>query len=393
MQDRSSTRKDTALCVLAIDDDREDLAILKHHFKRFGQPVDVVTFVDPDEGLAQLAAREVDAVLVDHHLGTRTGLELLADLQGAAPDTPIILVTDCGDEETAVAAMRDGFADYLPKQVLSPKCLQRSITNAIEKMRLRRSLREYREDLERNVTALDARNREIQSFYHSLSHEIKTPLTAAREFTSIVLDGLQGPLTPDQRESLQTVKDACDQMVVFLNDLLDASRLETGKLALHRAPTDLGALVDRVVTHFAATARAKELALNRSVPEGLPPANVDEGRILQVLQNLVGNALKFTSAGGAVHVSVDLLKEDGALRVAVRDTGRGIAADQLERIFERLYQTSEEDAVLHAGLGLGLNLCRELVHLHGGEIRATSVVGEGSTFTFTVPAHELAAVA
>lgn len=373
------------LVIVAIDDDPDDLLLLKHHLKRFGGPVQVSAFLDPDEALCEVQVRDVDVILVDHHLGTRTGLDLLAELNLAAPNTPVILVTDCGDEETAASAMRAGFSDYLPKQALSSKSLKRSITNAIEKMHLRRSLGEYRSNLERSVKDLNARNAEIQSFYHSLSHEIKTPLTAAREFVAIVLDGLQGPLDPRQRESLQTAKDACDQMAVLLNDLLDACRLETGKLALHRAPTDIRALVDRTVVHFAAAAKAKGIALTRSSGEEVPSAFADEGRMLQVLQNLVGNALKFTEAGGAVHIDVGVAAGQQALEISVCDTGRGIERDQLVRIFDRLYQASEEDA-LKGGLGLGLNLCRELVRLHGGEISVVSKRGEGSTFTFLVPA-------
>jgi two-component system sensor histidine kinase/response regulator len=228
----------------------------------------------------------------------------------------------------------------------------------------------------------------MHSFYHMLSHELKTPLTAAREFVAIVLDGLVGPLTDEQREYLALAKDSCDQMTLGLNDLLDVTRLDTGKLHIVPRPTCFGAVVSRAIVSMAPVAQDKEILLQRIIASDLPEVFIDEKRITQVLTNLLSNALKFTSIGGEIVVKADHDPQRPAwVLVSVSDTGRGIAPEQLNCIFDRLYQVQSEDAGMAGGLGLGLHICQEVVRLHGGEIWVDSTLGKGSTFFFTIPKH------
>src|SRR5713101_4398441 len=247
-------------------------------------------------------------------------------------------------------------------------------------------LRRVKEKLEQTNKDLRRKNQEIQNFYHTLSHELKTPLTSAREFVSIVMDGLAGPLTETQSEYLGIAAERCNQMRVCLNDLLDATRLDTGKLRLQSKPGSLGTLVQQVVTMMTPVATAKEISLRQEIQSGLPEVPIDAGRIMQVISNLVNNALKFTSQGGQITVKLSATATPSeCLLVSVRDTGRGIEQDQIELIFDRLYQVKLGDAATGQGLGLGLYLCRELVALHGGTIWAESEPGKGSTFSFVIP--------
>jgi signal transduction histidine kinase len=226
----------------------------------------------------------------------------------------------------------------------------------------------------------------VQNFYHTLSHELKTPLTSAREFISIVRDGLAGSLNAMQAEYLGIALESCNQLRVCINDLLDATRLETGKLSIDLKPVSLGSLTQRVVTALTPAARNKQIDLQWEVEAGLPEVHLDERRIAQVLTNLLNNALKFTGASGKIKVSVSRSTEQqGALQVSVSDTGRGIPEEQKDQVFDRLYQIKSGDATTEHGVGLGLYICRELVHLHGGNIRVESQFGVGSTFTFTLP--------
>ena len=244
---------------------------------------------------------------------------------------------------------------------------------------LRRTLELTNQDLLR-------RNKEIENFYHTVSHELKTPLTSAREFVSIVMDGLAGPVNETQFEYLGIARESCDQLRVCLNDLLDASRLETGKLNLDLKSSSLSQLAKRIVTTLEPTAQKQGLYLSFQAEPGLPTALLDESRITQVLSNLLGNAFKFTPEGGQISVSVsEFTTTPGFLLVSVSDTGRGIASDQLSRIFDRLYQVKKSDADTAQGLGLGLYLCRELVVHHGGDIWVESELDRGSTFFFTIP--------
>jgi signal transduction histidine kinase len=244
-------------------------------------------------------------------------------------------------------------------------------------------------DLEVSNRELMHANREIQSFYHTLSHELKTPLTSAREFICIVLDGLAGPVNETQTEYLGFVRESCDQLRTCIDDLFDAARLETGKLSVDFARGSMDALARRVIAVMQPMAAQKKIRLAVEAPAELPEVAMDEARMVQVLTNLLNNALKFTPEGGDITVKLHLEADHPELLlVSVSDTGPGMAADQLERIFNRLYQIQRGDAASQLGFGLGLYLCRELVALHGGEIRVESEVGKGSTFAFTIPLEQ-----
>lgn len=255
-----------------------------------------------------------------------------------------------------------------------------------ERKRGEEEMRRIQGQVERTNADLRRKNEEIQNFYHTLSHELKTPLTSAREFVSIVIDGLAGELNEIQREYLGIAMESCNQLRVCINDLLDATRLETGKLSVDLKPVAVGDLAQRVVTTLHPAATGKRIRLTCDVEPGLPQVELDEGRITQVITNLVNNALKFTAADGEIAVSVGASAEKaGFVEVSVSDTGCGVSPDQIDRIFDRLYQVRTGDSTTEQGVGLGLFICRELVRLHGGDIRVESEAGAGSTFTFDLP--------
>ena len=246
--------------------------------------------------------------------------------------------------------------------------------------------RDVQAKLERTNQVLSRRNQEIQNFYHTLSHELKTPLTSAREFVSIVIDGLAGPLNERQQEFLGIAKDSCDQLRACINDLLDATRLETGKLALELKPVSISVLVHRVAASMGRMAADKAILLRQEVAE-MPDVEIDEHRITQVLTNLVSNAIKYTPPSGTILITAGkALGRPELVQVSVRDTGCGISKEEQERIFDRLHQVKAGDATTEQGVGLGLYLCRELVELHGGNIWVESEPGKGSAFCFVLPA-------
>jgi signal transduction histidine kinase len=278
--------------------------------------------------------------------------------------------------------------DYIPQSPGLPYSLGQAMAHMAETVQFHAELMEQRRRLEQTNEELHRRNAELQSFYHILSHELKTPLTAAREFVSIVLDGLAGGLSETQREYLGLVKDSCDQIALGLNDLLDATRVDTGKLSIAPRPTPMDRVVSQAVAAMASTAHGKGIRLQQVMAPQLPDALIDERRIAQVLVNLLSNALKFTPVGGEVTVRVsDDPQRPAEIRVSVSDTGRGIPPAELGQIFDQLYQIRTDDATVQGGLGLGLYISQEVVKLHGGEIWVESTLGKGSTFSFTVPTH------
>jgi signal transduction histidine kinase len=382
----------TPLRLLIVDDNPEDRELYHRLLERNPEGTYHVFEAETgEEGLALCRTERLDGVLLDYRLPDLDGLEFLTVLAGESStvSVPVIMLTGGGNEMIVAEAMRAGAADYLPKSSLSTKSLDRAISNAVEKHKLCQALDEQRQILAQTNQELHRQNEEIQSFYHMLSHELKTPLTAAREFVSFVLDGLVGPLTDEQREYLGLAKDSCDQMTLGLSDLLDVTRMDTGKLHITPRPTYIGAVVSRVIVSMTPVAEDKEIVLQSTIAPDLPDVLIDEKRITQVLTNLLSNALKFTSVGGEVVVSVDNDPQRPAwVLVLVRDTGRGIAPEQLEFIFDRLYQVQSDDASMEGGLGLSLHICQEVVRLHGGEIWVDNRLGKGSTFFFTLPTHE-----
>jgi PAS domain S-box-containing protein len=266
--------------------------------------------------------------------------------------------------------------------------IQCNIRNITERKRAEREMRDVQTQLEQTNRDLTKRSEEIQYFYHTLSHELKTPLTAAREFVSIVIDGLAGELNTTQLNYLGIAKKSCTELAVYINDLLDATRLDTGKLHIELKAVSLAAIIQRAIAVLEPVAARKKIRLSEELDTDLTDVMVDESRIMQILTNLLNNALKFTLEGGAIVVKLaEYSKNSECVQISVTDNGCGIPKDKIDNLFHRFYQIQNGDATPEKGVGLGLYLCRELVLMHGGSIWVESTLGKGSTFSFTMPKH------
>lgn len=238
--------------------------------------------------------------------------------------------------------------------------------------------RSYRADLER-ARALD---QERSAFLAGLSHELRTPMNAILGFSHILDSEIDGPLTPDARESLAMIQSSGEHLRTLIDDILELSALETGQLKLTLFAVDVREVVEEVVREAQATVVERELALSvTTLGEGAAIAHADRRRVRQIVTNLVSNAVKFTHAG-----SISVLVESGPryVTVTVSDTGPGIAAEDLQAIF-REYRQAGDLRSRRAGTGLGLAIARRLVALHGGSIHARSHLGRGASFVFTLP--------
>lgn len=375
------------LKILLIDDDEDDCVLTQSLLAEIEHlEIELEWESRYEKALSLIAAKTYHAYLVDYQLGEHTGVELLQRIIEQGIKAPIIMLTGLGSETIAVEAMRAGAADYIPKSALSRQALERILTNSVEKYLLRLAIEEKHRALATSNQELLRRNDEIQRFYHTVSHELKTPLTAMREFVSIVLEGLTGSLNDQQREYLQIAKDSCDQLAFHLNDLLDATRLDIGKLRITPRQTSIESVLTQAIASMTLSATQAEILLQQEIQPDLREVFIDGRRINQVINNLISNALKFTSKGGRITVKVgDDSQHPGHIRVSVHDTGCGIEPDNLERIFDRLYQVRDDLGQRADGLGLGLYISREIVRLHGGELSAESTPGVGSVFSFYLP--------
>ncbi|HEX4130746.1 MAG TPA: ATP-binding protein [Pirellulales bacterium] len=228
-----------------------------------------------------------------------------------------------------------------------------------------------------------AANRAKSEFLANISHELRTPMNAIIGMTELALEE---PLSPNVRDCLGTAKDSADVLLSLLNEILDFSRIESGRFTLERDEFKLRSTVNETVRTLRIRADNKRLKLVRDVNDEVPDRLVgDSLRLRQVLANLVGNAIKFTEQGEVViGVGVDSQTSTATcLKFSVRDTGIGIAAEDRERIFAPFTQADSSTTRMHGGTGLGLTICGELVRLMGGRIWVTSELGQGSTFCFT----------
>lgn len=244
--------------------------------------------------------------------------------------------------------------------------------------------------------ATSAANRTQGNLISMISHELRTPLNTINGFIEIVLDGQVGPLNERQAEFLAYAQVGARQLMTLVEDILLISKTDAGQFVLRRGPVEIAPLIESALTSQRAAAERAQVRLEVSVAPNLPVLQADELRLQQALTNLLSNAIKFTNPGGLARVAARLAKAtDGAsgdppsqprmVIFEVSDTGRGIRAADLTRIFERFYQSENADQTRSGGHGLGLAIAKLIVEQHHGRIWATSVRGQGSTFSFTIP--------
>jgi signal transduction histidine kinase len=215
----------------------------------------------------------------------------------------------------------------------------------------------------------------------TVSHELKTPLTGLQMAVHLLLEEVVGPLTPKQVELLLAARQDAERLLAMVNDLLDLTRIEQGRLRLDAGPVPAEDLAVEAIGRFEARAREAGVTLEATAYPSLPPVRADAERVGHVFDNLIGNALAHTGRGGSIRVSAEADGDSVVFRVA--DTGAGIPPEHLPRLFEKFYRVP---GAPRGGAGLGLAITREIVAAHGGEIRAESEPGRGTTFTFTLPA-------
>jgi PAS domain S-box-containing protein len=220
-------------------------------------------------------------------------------------------------------------------------------------------------------------------FISTVSHELRTPMTSIKGYADLLHLGMAGGLTDTQHEFLRIIKSNADRLTALVNDILDISRIETGRMRLTIEPLDLGELVSQAVISFQEQYRDKRVTLAWEEPEGLPPIRGDAARVMQVLNNLLANAWQYTPQGGRVMVSVE--PKDGVLQVDVEDTGIGVSPGDVDRIFDRFYRADHPIVQEAEGTGLGLAIVKMFVEMLGGEIWVESKIDVGSRFSFTLP--------
>lgn len=234
---------------------------------------------------------------------------------------------------------------------------------------------------------LEIRTRELQKlddlkseFVSTASHELRTPLSIIREGVCIVLDGIAGPLNEKQMALLGKARQHVDRMARLINDLLDMSKIEAGRMALYPKEIEIDGVIEEAINSFKLQADAKGIALKYLPQSRGLKINADRDRLMQVIVNLIGNSFKFTQTGS---IEVAFIVRGETIEFSVYDTGCGIDAEDLENIFLKFRQLGNSSG--RGGTGLGLSISREIVRLHGGEMWVESELGSYSRFIFSLP--------
>ncbi|HWY57035.1 MAG TPA: hybrid sensor histidine kinase/response regulator [Terriglobales bacterium] len=367
--------------VLLIEDNPGDADLVRLRLVEGDSAVNVSCVNRLADGLTSMAQHVPSVVLLDLNLPDSHGADTFRKVLEKAPGVPIVILSGQDDEGLAMKALHQGVQDYLVKGDITSHHLDRVMRYAIERQALIRSLEMSRKQ------QLEFKNQ----FLSHVSHELRTPLTCIHQFVTILMDGLAGEINPEQRYHLATVLSSVHQLRAMIHDLLEATRAESGKIRIEPRCITIADLIQQAISMMAATAKEKQVGLEVGLDSRIPFVYADPDRVLQVLINLIDNGIKFTPPDGSVMVKACMVEADpNTVYISVADSGRGIGPEARALIFERLYQDPNSVDNNRAGLGLGLFISKELVELHGGRIWVASEVGNGSTFSFTLPLYSLA---
>ncbi len=386
------------LKVLLVDDDEDDYLIALDVLREIASSHYEVDWASSYEsGLSALLDGAYDVCLLDYRLEGRTGLELLGEAQRSGCKIPVIMLTGVGDKEVDLAAMAAGAADYLVKGRLDATLLERTIRYAIERKSSERELKQYavnleaknrelvamHEELAMKNAALVRLNEEKNGFLGMAAHDLRNPLGVIIGYSDFLLMMYRSVMQKDEVDIIEKIKSSSKFMLSLINDLLDISTIESGKLNLDLRSTDLVELVEANVGLNTVMASRKKTRLVFHHDESIPRVNVDARKVEQVLNNLISNAIHYSYPETAIEVFVR--HEGPSVLVSVKDYGPGIAKEDVGNLFKPFGRAKSVSTGGEKSTGLGLAIARRIIEGHGGAIWVESELGRGATFFVSFP--------
>lgn len=375
--------------ILVVDDDqfvRDMLAVI---LDAEGYTVETV------ENGAEAAGRFrggscFDVIISDMNMPEMNGNELIREIRKSDEDIPIIILTGNNEISVAMEAIRSGANDYLLKDENIHDTVAHAVEKAVEKHELKRQNKQLMSDLAQKNRELEKSNAELlelnnlkNKFLGMAAHDLRNPLTSISGLSELLKGKAFGDLTVEQNEYISVINTASNDMLALVNDLLDISVIESGKLDLRIGPVSMQELLEDRIKVASVVAAAKSI---RIYPAFTATAVVscDRSRIAQVVDNLIGNAIKFAPPGSVIYIS--LSRDASNVRISVRDEGPGIPSEEQERLFGEFQRLSVRPTGDEKSTGLGLAIVKKIINAHGGRLEVKSAVGSGSTFSFTLKA-------
>ncbi|NEP39087.1 MAG: response regulator [Okeania sp. SIO2G4] len=383
--------------ILIIDDIPENLDVLSETLSVVGYDVAIAT--NGKRAFKQLERKLPDLILLDITMPDIDGFEICKKLKShhTTCNIPIIFITALADTKNKIKGFELGAVDYITKPFQEQEVLARVNTH----MQLRRLTQNLEQQVALKVFSLEqakqtaeTANRTKNQFLANMSHELRTPLNAILGITEGLQEEIFGSINEQQMKAIQTVESSGRHLLELINDILDLAKIESGQLELNFTLTTVSSLCQSSLAFIKQLAEKKRIQLEMKLPQNLPELFVDERRIRQVLINLLNNAVKFTSDGGCISLEVQVNRQQfdskankfkKFLRIAVIDTGIGIAPQNLKKLFQPFVQIDSSLNRHYQGTGLGLALVKRIVEHHGGQVGVTSEIGVGSCFTIDLP--------
>lgn len=370
--------------ILVVDDEKEIRDFLFKALSTRGFQVELVETTE--EALQKIDREDFDLVLTDLKMPKKDGLQLVSEIVQSKPEILTVLMTGYGTIDTALEAMKRGASDYLTKPFNLDELFVRLQNVLNERQRFIR-LKDFASQLERTNQELKKIHEIKFEFISATSQELKTPLAAIGEAVQLILSGKTGEINETQAKFLSITEGNVSHLTNILNNLVDLSRIESGKIEMNFEELDLRAAIESVLSSLKSQAEKKSVQFTMDIPQELPSVYGDREKVEQILMNLFGNTIEYIPKRGEITVSINFYQEErNMVAVSVRGSRVGITKDQVDNIFgEKYHQAEGSPRYLISGAGLGFAITKGLVEAHHGKIWVENQIGKGSTSTFTLP--------
>ncbi|MCK5580172.1 MAG: response regulator [Candidatus Omnitrophica bacterium] len=377
--------------ILILDDEENILETLKRLF--FKETFSIFTTTNYQEALEALKKEEIKVVISDQRMPEITGVEFLKKVKLECPDAVRILMTGHADIRAAEDAINVGEVYRFINKPWNKEDFKGAVCQAVDHYDLVIQNRNLFEETRTKNEELEVLNRKLRDMYEvqkeftsTVSHELRTPLASMKVTVDLVLSGEPGELNEDQTRFLMKTKNNVDRLTRLINDILDLTKLESGKTQPDISINDLTQTINEVVEIQELAAKEKGLYLRNEIEKRVVNIPFDVDKMHQVLSNLISNAIKFTETGG-ITVSCINCEKDNCVKISIRDTGQGIKQEDMGKLFQKFQQLGDPRKHI-GGTGLGLAICKEIIQCHGGKIWVESEINKGSCFHFILPVQE-----
>jgi len=377
------------LKVLLIEFNQQNLLKIKNALSNASSGISYeISLLQKEANLLTKVDEEAfDVILLSYELPGSNGLEVLSDLQYKDLSGPVIVIADKGDEKFSTQAMRQGAYDYIIREKGFEKGLPLIIHNARTAFVAKKERERLQKEIQAKNVELEAANRKLKEidriksdFVGNVAHEFRTPLTIIKGDIDLVTKGGLGSVTSEQKETLAGAKNVTNRLSRLVSDLLDISKIESGKMQLKKETVNVNKIIEENLTGFDKVMKDKKHVFQRELSKDIPDINADIDKITQVFINLLNNAVKYTQEGGTIRVKTVSLQRE--IMVEVSDTGEGIAPENIDKIFDKFTRVTAEKK---EGTGLGLPIAKDIVSLHNGRMWVKSELKKGTQFYFTLP--------